>query len=79
MTASLISPNSTVAETLRSDTDVSHVFIARKTACVGCYLAGFCTLEDVAKTYQLPLDEFLSELEEASHANHTPLIGAQNG
>ena len=79
MTASLYSPNSTVAEALRSDRDVSRVFIARRTACVGCYLAGFCTLEDVANTYQVPLDEFLRELEQAGHTNHIPLIGAQNG
>ena len=38
----------------------------RKTACVGCYLEGFCTLKDVAKTYRILLDDFLGELDRAA-------------
>ena len=79
MTAPLYSPNLTVAQALQSSQDIPSVFIARKTACVGCYLASFCTLDDVAKTYHIPLDEFLGELETAAHSNKPALIGAQNG
>lgn len=79
MAAPLYSPNLTVAQALQTASDASTVFIARKTACVGCYLASFCTLKDVSETYQIPLDEFLGELERAGHANHSTLIGAQNG
>ena len=79
MAAPLFSPNLTVAEILQTNGDLSRVFIDRKTACVGCYLARFCTLEDVAKTYGFPAEEFLGELQRAAHTNHPSLIiGAQN-
>jgi hypothetical protein len=79
MTAPLHSPNHTVAQALESSRDIAAVFIGRKTACVGCYLAGFCTLDDVGKTYGFPLDEFLGELESAAQSNKPSLTGAQNG
>lgn len=80
MAAPLYSPDMTVAEALKpSNADVSGVFIARRTACVGCYLASFCTLEDVVKNYEIPLNEFLGELEEAAQIDHPTLTGAQNG
>jgi hypothetical protein len=78
MAAPLYSPDLTVAQTLQSNGDLSRVFIDRKTACVGCYLSRFCTLEDVAKTYEFPVDEFLGELQRAAHADKPTLIGAQN-
>jgi hypothetical protein len=79
MTAPLYSPNLTVAQVLQKDRVLSRVFIDRKTACVGCYLARFCTLDDVAKTYGFPIEEFLGELQRVAHANHPSFIGAQNG
>jgi hypothetical protein len=79
MTAPLYSPNLTVARALQTGQDASTVFVAWKTACVGCYLASFCTLDDVVKTYRIPLDEFLGELETAARSNKPALIGAQNG
>jgi hypothetical protein len=63
---------------MQSSRDLSRVFVARKTACVGCYLAGLCTLKDVAKTYCIPLDEFLGELRGAADPNNPPALGAQN-
>ena len=37
-------------------------FIHNQTACAGCYLAKFCTLEDVINTYKLNRQSFLAEL-----------------
>jgi hypothetical protein len=80
MAAPQHSPNLTVAQTLQqASVDLSVVFIARRTACVGCYLASFCTLEDVAKTYGFSLDEFLGELDRAANLDNPALIGAQHG
>jgi hypothetical protein len=58
---------------------MSTVFVARRTACVGCYLAGFCTLGDVAKTYGFSLEEFLGELDGAANTHKPAFSGAQNG
>jgi len=37
--------------------------MAQKTACVGCHLSRFCTLEDVVSTYEKDGSEFFAELE----------------
>jgi hypothetical protein len=74
------SPDLTVAQTLQeSPADVRPLFVARRTACVGCYLAGFCTLADVARTYQFPLEEFIGELDRAAGTNNPEPLGAQHG
>lgn len=72
------SPNLLVAEALQHGADIPKVFIQRKTACVGCYLMHFCTLEDVAKTYGLPLEEFLGELQQAARTNPSTLIRSKS-
>jgi hybrid cluster-associated redox disulfide protein len=41
---------------------VLPVFIRRKLDCLGCSMAPFCTLEEVAADYHLNLDHFLQEL-----------------
>jgi hypothetical protein len=80
MAAPLFSPNLTVAQTLQAEGELARVFIDRKTACVGCYLSRFCTLEEVAKTYEFPVEELLGELQRAAYANQSSLTltGAQN-
>ena len=65
----LFQSNLTVAEALKKDPHVFKVFIRNKTACVGCYLASFCTLRDVATTYGLGLELFLTQLEQAIPSN----------
>jgi len=67
------SPKLTIAETLKQGRQISNVFIKLKTACVGCYLTHFCTLEDVAKAYGLSLDDLLGELQQAVHTNQFTL------
>ncbi len=63
------SPNLTVAETLKQGQQISSVFIKLKTACVGCYLTHFCTLEDVTKAYGLSPDDLIGELRQAVQTN----------
>jgi hybrid cluster-associated redox disulfide protein len=58
----LFSANTIVDQALGQSPLIVKVFIQNETACVGCYLARFCTLEDVAKTYGLSLDHFIKEL-----------------
>lgn len=41
---------------------VFPVFIKHQLHCMGCKMARFDTLEDVAKNYQLDLDDFLDEI-----------------
>ena len=71
------SPNLTVAETLEMGQQISSVFIKLKTACVGCYLTRFCTLEDVAKAYELAPDDLLGELQQAVRTNRITLIRSE--
>lgn len=52
----------TVADLLKSNPAAVRFFIHQQTACVGCYLAKFCTLEDVINTYHLNQQSFLEEL-----------------
>ncbi|HEX2697398.1 MAG TPA: hypothetical protein VHM28_06780 [Anaerolineales bacterium] len=78
MDAPLISPGTTVAETLKEKGQTSRVFVQNKTACVGCSLAQFCTLEDVAKTYGLPLELFLNELQRSVQTNPSLIIGVKD-
>ena len=55
-------PDTPIEDLLKSDATVIRFFIQQQTACVGCYLAKFCTLEDVINTYKLNEQSFLSEL-----------------
>jgi hybrid cluster-associated redox disulfide protein len=41
------------------------VFIQHRMACVGCAIAPFETLAEVARIYKLDLDSFLRELEQS--------------
>ncbi len=63
-----ISPETRVAEALRLAPTAAKVFIRHRTACVGCSLARFCSLRDVAATYGLELPQLVDELERVCHA-----------
>ncbi|NJN97385.1 MAG: DUF1858 domain-containing protein [Anaerolineales bacterium] len=45
------------------------VFIRHRMACVGCAMAPFETLAEVAAIYKLDLDSFLRELEQSISQN----------
>jgi hybrid cluster-associated redox disulfide protein len=51
-----------VASILQQWPQTNQVFFNQKTACVGCYLSRFCTLAEVAASYELPLDILLEKL-----------------
>lgn len=54
----------TVAEVLARWPQTIPIFIRHRMACVGCTIAPFETLIEVADIYQLELDSFLQELQQ---------------
>ncbi len=57
-------------QTILNDMPASAVvFFALETACVGCQLARFCTLADVAATYQISPDLLLVKIQAAIREN----------
>jgi hybrid cluster-associated redox disulfide protein len=57
--------NLTVAEVLARWPQTIPVFIHHRMACVGCVMAPFETLIEVALVYHLDLDCFMRELQQA--------------
>jgi hybrid cluster-associated redox disulfide protein len=55
----------TVAEILESWPETVPVFQDFKTACVGCVMAPFDTMVDVARIYELELSEIMEALHRA--------------
>jgi hybrid cluster-associated redox disulfide protein len=64
-----ISQRWTVFEILQMFPEVSQVFLRKKTSCVGCYMARFCTLKDVANVYSLEPETLVHEIQQASIKN----------
>lgn len=54
-----------VEAVFKASPNVGSVFIKYKTDCVGCFLARFCTLAEVADVYELDLQSFLNDLQRA--------------
>ena len=61
MTLSM-SARTTVFQALLQEPAIAAVLTARRTTCVGCYMARFCTLWEAAEVYHLPWDHFVEEL-----------------
>lgn len=78
MISNLIVAETTVASALQANPAIQHVLNQKRTSCVGCCLARFCTLRDAAAAYALPLDTFIGELRNVStvHSSRTGGIGA---
>ena len=57
-----ISQSLTVSEILQKYPETSQIFMEEKTACVGCYMARFCNLRDVAASYSLEIEKLLHDL-----------------
>lgn len=72
------SPKMLVSEALETQPAVARVFIRHRTACVGCSLARFCSLQDVARTYGLSLEALLAEMRQVSFADSSNFIGANH-
>lgn len=56
----------TVSEAIQSHPAIARIFLDLRTLCVGCYLMHFCTLEEVATAYELPLTQLLENLHTAA-------------
>jgi hypothetical protein len=59
-----LSPSWTVAQVMKAYPQATAVFVSLKTDCLGCHMDKFCTLEEVAVAYELPLALLLSRLRE---------------
>jgi hypothetical protein len=64
-------PNQYVQSIVNEWPQSKAVFFALETACIGCPLARFCTLADVADTYQLSPDLLLEKIQSAIQVNLT--------
>ena len=62
-----------VADVLQEWPQVIPVFLGHNLGCIGCAMAGFDTLQDIARIYQLPADQLLEELEKAVQ-NDPPVL-----
>jgi hybrid cluster-associated redox disulfide protein len=56
----------TVSEILKKYPETRRVFIERKTLCLGCYLARFCSLKEVAQAYSLEIETLVHEIQKAA-------------
>ena len=57
----------TVEEVLQKWPKAFSIFVKNKTKCPGCPMQHFCTLKDVAETYQIPPEKLMVELENMSN------------
>jgi hypothetical protein len=61
----------TVEEVLQKWPKVFSVFTKNKTKCPGCFMQHFCTLKDVAETYQLSSEKLINEIERVANSEST--------
>jgi hybrid cluster-associated redox disulfide protein len=61
-----ISQSWTVSEILQKYPGTNRVFLEKKTFCLGCYMARFCDLRDVARVYSLETETLLHEIQQAA-------------
>jgi hybrid cluster-associated redox disulfide protein len=63
MVTPLPNSNMTVAEVLEKWPETVTVFQEFKTACVGCVMAPFDTMDDVARIYEMDLSDLIEALD----------------
>lgn len=68
-----------VTDALDSFPTAASIFIKNRTACVGCYVARFCTLRDVVVAYGLHETEFLGSLTAAARGGGRQLHPTPKG
>ena len=56
----------TVDNVLQRWPQAFSVFMKHKTKCPGCFMQQFCTLIDVAETYQLSAENLIDEIKNVS-------------
>ncbi len=57
-----IPPELTVDQLLDCYPVLSEFFVAHSMACIGCYIAGLHTLEDIAAIYRVTTQELIDDL-----------------
>lgn len=60
----MIDLNTPVDEVLTQHPELASLFVRHRMICVGCAIARFHTVRDVALMYQLEPDELLGEIHE---------------
>jgi hybrid cluster-associated redox disulfide protein len=66
MDTPIIHTHLTVDEVLQRWPGAFSIFMQYKTKCPGCFMQQFCTLNDVAETYQISPEELVAEIETVS-------------
>ena len=56
----------TVDKVLQRWPKAFSVFLRHKTKCPGCFMQQFCTLKDVAATYQISAEKLIDEIKNLS-------------
>lgn len=56
----------TVDKVLQTWPQAFSVFMKHKTKCPGCFMQQFCTLKEVAETYQLSVEKLIEEIKNVS-------------
>jgi len=59
----VLQPELTVEDVLKTWPSAYTVFLNGKAECIGCFLQKFCTLQELAIAYEVPLESFMAELE----------------
>ena len=72
MVTPLPNSNMTVAEVLEKWPETFTVFQEFKTACVGCVMAPFDTIDDVARIYEMDLSDLIEALDAMVSADGQP-------
>ena len=60
-----------VGEVLQQWPGTFSVFMKNKTKCPGCFMQHFCTLKDVAETYEISLENIVREIERVANLETT--------
>lgn len=61
----------TVEEVLKKWPQAFSVFMKNKTKCPGCFMQHFCTLKDVAETYQISPEKLTNEIQNVAESEYT--------
>lgn len=59
----------TVDKVLQNWPRAFSIFMKNKTKCPGCFMQQFCTLKDVAETYQISVEKLIEEIIHMSEEN----------
>lgn len=58
-----VTPETNLQQLLADYPNLIPIFIKERLACVGCLMARFDTLSDLARNYDLDLTRFMAEIE----------------